>query len=71
MPQDLTEGLVNIGSGNGLVPCGIKPLPELVLTHICVNIVSADDLAPMSPFQVLPFLGIELQQFALYCSQGI
>ena len=28
-----TEILVNIGSGNGLLPDGIKPLPEPVLTY--------------------------------------
>ena len=33
MPQDLTDD-VNIGSGNGLVPSGNKPLPEPVLTKI-------------------------------------
>ena len=32
MPQDLTDDQVNIGSGNGLVPSGNKPLPEPVLT---------------------------------------
>ena len=26
--------LVNIGSGNGLVPSDTKPLPELILTKI-------------------------------------
>ena len=31
MPQDLTDD-VNIGSGNGLVPSGNKPLPEPMLT---------------------------------------
>ena len=31
MPQDLTD-YVNIGSGNGLVPSGNKPLPEPMLT---------------------------------------
>ena len=36
MPQHLTK--VNIGSGNGLVSSGTKPLPEPVLTHICVAI---------------------------------
>ena len=30
--------LVNIGSGNGLVPSGNKPLPEPKLTHIYVAI---------------------------------
>ena len=30
--------LVNIGSGNGLVPSGIKPLPELMLTQFYVVI---------------------------------
>ena len=28
---------VNIGSGNGLVPSGNKPLPEPMLTQICRN----------------------------------
>ena len=28
---------VNIGSGNGLVPSGNKPLPEPILTQICVT----------------------------------
>ena len=32
MPQYLNDPLVNIGSGNGLVPSGNKPLPEPVLT---------------------------------------
>ena len=30
--------LINIASGNGLVPSGTKPLPEPVLTQIYVNI---------------------------------
>ena len=34
MPQNLTDDQVNIGSGNGLVPSGNKPLPEPVLTKI-------------------------------------
>ena len=34
MPQDLTDDKSNIGSGNGLVPSGNKPLPEPVLTKI-------------------------------------
>ena len=29
---------VNIGSGSGLVPSGNKPLPEPMLTKICVAI---------------------------------
>ena len=29
---------VNIGSGNGLVPSGKKPLPEQMLIQICVTI---------------------------------
>ena len=29
---------VNIGSGNALVPSGIKPLPEPMLTHMYVAI---------------------------------
>ena len=30
---------VNIGSGNGLVPSGNKPLPELMFTQIYVAIL--------------------------------
>ena len=36
MPLDLADDLVNIGSGNGLVPSGNKPLPEPMLTQIYV-----------------------------------
>ena len=38
MPWDLTDdkSTVNIGSGNGLVPSGNKPLPEPMLTQISV-----------------------------------
>ena len=32
MPQDLTDDKSKYGSENGLVPSGIKPLPEPVLT---------------------------------------
>ena len=39
MPQDLTDD--NIGSGNGLVPSGNKPLPEPVLTKIS-NVICRD-----------------------------
>ena len=35
-PEDLAK--VNIGSGNGLVPSGNKPLPEPMLTQISVDI---------------------------------
>ena len=35
MPRELTDD-VNIGSGNGLVPSGNKPLPESMLTQISV-----------------------------------
>ena len=38
MPQNLTNEKVNIGSGNGLMPSGSKPLPEPVLTKIYVAI---------------------------------
>ena len=38
MPQDLTDDKSNIGSGNGLVPSGNKPLPEPMLTQIYVAI---------------------------------
>ena len=37
MSLDLTDD-VNIGSGNGLVPSGNKPLPEPMLTQISVTI---------------------------------
>ena len=36
MPQDLIDD-VNIGSGNGLVPSGNKPLPEPMMSHIYVG----------------------------------
>ena len=36
MPQDLTDDKSNIGSGNGLVPSGNKPLPEPMLTQFFV-----------------------------------
>ena len=36
MPLDLTDDKVNIGSGNGLVSSGNKPLPEPMLTQIYV-----------------------------------
>ena len=32
MRQDITDD--NIGSGNGLVPSGNKPLPDLMLTQV-------------------------------------
>ena len=32
--KDLTDDLVNTGSGNGLVPSGNKPLPWPVMTKI-------------------------------------
>ena len=32
-----TWWLINIDSGNGLVPSGNKPLPETILTHNCVT----------------------------------
>ena len=35
IPLDLADD-VNIGSGNGLVPWGNKPLPEPMLTQIYV-----------------------------------
>ena len=35
---DLPDDEVNIGSGNGLVPSGSKPLPEPVLTQFSVAI---------------------------------
>ena len=39
MPLDLTDDKsVNIGSGNGLVPSGNKPLPEPMLNQISVAI---------------------------------
>ena len=40
MSLAFTNDRVNIGSGNGLVPSGSKPLPEPMLTHICRHMVS-------------------------------
>ena len=40
MSLDFTDKSVNIGSGNGLVPSGTKPLPEPILTQICRHMVS-------------------------------
>ena len=37
-PRRPPWGLVNTGSGNGLVPSGNKPLPEAMLAHINVTI---------------------------------
>ena len=36
MPENFVDGQgrVNIGLGNGLVPDGTKPLPELMMTNI-------------------------------------
>ena len=39
MAKDLTDVLVNIGSGNGLVPSGNKPLPETILTQMYAAIL--------------------------------
>ena len=39
MPQDLTDCESNIGSGNGLVPSGTKPLSEPML--IKLNVIMA------------------------------
>ena len=36
MPLDLTDDKSNIGSGNGLVPSGNKPLPKPMLTQFLV-----------------------------------
>ena len=38
MLMDLTDGKSYIGSGNGLVPSGNKPLPEPMLTQIFIAI---------------------------------
>ena len=39
MPQDFTDDKsVNIGSGNGMVPSGNKPLPGPMLTQIYIAI---------------------------------
>jgi len=32
------DNYVNIGSGYGLVPSGIKPQPGPMLTHVCIAI---------------------------------
>ena len=46
MSLDLNDDIVNIGSGNGLVPSGNKPLPEPNLTQLCCHtqLKSYDDL---------------------------
>ena len=49
---------VKIGSSNGLVPSGNKPLPEAVLTKICVatgchQTINAHFIKDMTHFQVL------------------
>ena len=36
--SEIVRGPYNIGSGNGLVPSGNKPLPETMLTQIYVTI---------------------------------
>ena len=38
MPLMMITLVVNIGSGNGLVPCGTKPLSEPMLIQIYVSI---------------------------------
>ena len=54
MPEDL----VNIGSDNGLVPSGTKPLPEPVLTKI-----SDDTYGITRPQWVKPsFFSQEMEQ---------
>ena len=40
---------VNIGSGNGLVSSGNKPLPEPMLTQICHYMVSLGHIELSSP----------------------
>ena len=42
-----TEIWVNIGSGNGLLPDGTKPLPEPILTyhHFMVHFMVAREIA--------------------------
>ena len=35
---------INIGSGNGLVPLGTKPLPDLMLSQICHHMASLGEL---------------------------
>ena len=34
----VSHNLVNIGSGNGLMPVGIKPLPEPLLTRVSESV---------------------------------
>ena len=38
-----TEIWVNIGSGNGLLPDGTKPLPEPMLTYEFVALASSNE----------------------------
>ena len=44
MSQDFTQWWVNFGSGNGLVPSGIKQLPEQMLTQIYVASLGHNEL---------------------------
>ena len=38
MPKNTYDDQVNSGSGNGLVPSGNKPLPEMMMPRIYVAI---------------------------------
>ena len=52
---------VNIGSGNGLVPSGNKPLPEPMLTQFLVALwtqwVNVPSLGILYPFEYKSFVG--------------
>ena len=50
-----TEIWFNIGLGNGLLPDGMKPLPELILTciHISQLSSSSKELSRKSPMQTV------------------
>ena len=61
MSQNTFNDKVNIGSGNGLVPSGKKPLPEPILTQIYVpyGIIRPQYVNSLWPNTYNPILGHE------------
>ena len=53
---------VNIASGNGLVPSGNKPLPEVILTQIYVN--TFDDKSTLVQTAYVDYMDL-----AVHCSR--
>ena len=60
---------VNIGSGNGLVPSGSKPLPEPMLTQICRHMASLghNELILSGIFRACRFSKFLLAQLPKFC----